>query len=121
MPEIIQGKTVIHRFSNLSDPKPTMLRSTQYSFHYLHLKFAVRFHTAKNIQDALSTTFALFRVSNLAGQNFRTSAFFIAKLVFMAGLGHLPEVSISVHSPAVDYIKITATGLIQLNLCRVQT
>ena len=43
----------------VTDLKPTMLRSTQYSFQNLHLKFAVRFHTAENKQDALSTAFAL--------------------------------------------------------------
>ena len=70
---------------------------------------------------ALSTTFALLRVSNLAGQNFRTSAFFIAKLVFMAGLDHLPEVSVSVHSPSVNSVQIAVAGPIEFHLYRENT
>ena len=98
-----------------------MLRSSQYSFQNIHLKFAVRFQTTENIQDTLSAAFTLLRVSNLAGQNFRTSAFFIAKLIYMAGLDHLPEVSVSIHSPAVNSVQIAIAGLVEFPLCRKDT
>ena len=103
---------------NFSDPKSTMLRSTQYGFQNLHLKGAVRFHMAENKQDALSAAFTLLWVSNLAGQHFRASTFLIAELVDMAGFDDFSKVSVSIHSFTVNPVQIAIAGLIKNELSR---
>ena len=102
----------------LRDLKSTMFRSAQYCFQDLNLKFAVRFQTTENIQNTLSTAFTLLWVSNLAGKYFQASTFLIAELVDMTGFDDFSKISVSIHCFAVDFIKITTTGLIQLDLCR---
>ena len=89
--------------SILYDPEPTMLRSAQYSFQNIHLKFAVRFQTPENIQNTLSTAFTLRWVSNLAGKYFQASTFLIAELVDMAGFDDFSKVSVSIHMMSQAY------------------
>ena len=102
----------------LLDLKSAMLCSAQYCFQDLNLKFAVRFQTTENIQNTLSAALTLLWVSNLAGKYFQTSTFLIAEFIDMSGLDYFSKISVSIHCFAVDFIKITATGLIQLDLCR---
>ncbi len=108
-------------FSILCDPEPTMLRSAQYGFQNIHLKFAVRFQTTENIQNTLSAAFTLLWVSNLAGKYFQASTFLIAELVDMAGFDDFSKVSVSIHGFAVNSVQITVAGLIEFNLCRKNT
>ena len=59
----------------------------------------------------------MLRVGDLPFQHFLASAFFIAKLIDMTRLDNFPKVSVSIHGLAVYFIEITATRLIQFDLC----
>ena len=102
----------------LCDLKSTMFCSAQYRFQNLNLKFAVRFQATENIQNTLSAAITLIRISNLTRLYFGTSAFLVSKFIDMARLYDFSKVSVSIHCFAVDFIKITTTGLIQLDLRR---
>ena len=102
----------------LCDLKSTMFCSAQYRFQNLNLKFAVRFQATENIQNTLSAAITLIRISNLTRLYFGTSAFLVSKFIDMSGLDYFSKISVSIHCFAVDFIKITTTGLIQPDLCR---
>ena len=102
----------------LCDLKSAMFCSAQYCFQDLNLKFAVRFQATENIQNTLSAAFALIQISNLTRLYFGTSTFLVSKFIDISGLDDFSKISVSIHCFAVDFIKITTTGLIQLNLRR---
>ena len=83
-----------------------MLRSIQDGFQDVHFKFTVRLLMAEDIQNALPAAITVIRICDLSGQNFRTGAFFIAKLVYMAGYDHFPKVG---RRPLSAYRSITGT------------
>ena len=60
----------------------------------------------------------MIRVGDLAGQNFRASAFLVTELVDVARIYDFSEVSVPVHGFAVNPVKISIAGLIEIELSR---
>ena len=98
-----------------------MICALQNCFQYFYVEYAFRFQLTQDIQNALPAAITVIRICDLSGQNFRTGTFFIAKLVYMAGHDHFPEVSVSIHSLAVNSVQISAAGPIEFHLCRENT
>ena len=114
-------KLVFYLILFFRNSEAAMLRSIQDGFQDVHFKFTVRLLMAEDIQNALPAAITVLRICDLSGQNFRTGAFFIAKLVYMAGHDHFPKVSVSIHSLAVYSVQISAAGPIEFHLCRENT